>query len=140
VTLTQLIVARFLARGSYEEHLSRAIPFHEERRDALLDAVERELGRVASFVRPLGGGHLWLTLDRPVDERDLYEAAAGEGVGYVPGGAMTPERPRATHMRLTFSFLDPDQLREGVRRLAVAVRAARRAARPARAALPLAQV
>jgi DNA-binding transcriptional MocR family regulator len=39
-------------------------------------------------------------------------------------------------MRLSFSYLDPEQLREGVRRLAVAIRAVRRAARP-REALPI---
>lgn len=138
VTLTQLVMARFLARGGYEAHLERAIPFHAERRDALLDAVERELGAVASFVRPLGGGHMWVTLDEAVDERDLYEAAAAEGVDYVPGIATMPERPRTTHMRLTFSYLDPDELREAARRLGVAVRAARRPSRAAPAALPLA--
>jgi DNA-binding transcriptional MocR family regulator len=138
VTLTQLAIARFLARGRYEDHLERAIPFHAERRDALVDAVVRELGAVASFVRPLGGGHMWVTLDEAVDERDLYEAAAEQGVDYVPGIAVMPERPRATHMRLSFSYLDPDELREAVRRLGVAVRAARRRSSAAPAALPLA--
>jgi DNA-binding transcriptional MocR family regulator len=138
VTLTQLAIARFLARGGYEAHLERAIPFHAERRDALVEAVERELGPVASFVRPLGGGHMWVTLDEPLDERDLYEAAADQGVDYVPGIATVPGRPHGTHMRLSFSYLDPDQLREGARRLGVAVRAARRTTRTASAALPLA--
>ena len=138
VTLTQLAIARFLARGGYEAHLERAIPFHAERRDALVDAVERELGAVASFVRPLGGGHMWVTLNEALDERDLYEAAADQGVDYVPGIAMLPERPRATHMRLTVSYLDPEELREAARRLGVAVRAARRSSRASSAALPLA--
>jgi DNA-binding transcriptional MocR family regulator len=137
VTLTQLIVARFLAAGSYEEHLKRAVPFHEERRDALIEAVERELGAVASFPHPLGGGHLWVTLDDPVGERDLYEAADREGVNFVPGGGMMPERPLATHMRLSFSYLDPDELGEGAKRLGSALRGVRRAAQPGRAAMPL---
>ena len=138
VTLTQLMIARFLAAGSYEEHLTRAIPFHAERRDALIDAVERELGPVASWMHPRGGGHLWVTLDDPLDERDLYEAAVREGVDFVPGGGMMPERPLETHMRLSFCYLDPDELSEGVRRLAAAVRAARRSVQPAGATLPLA--
>ena len=137
VTLTQLMITRFLAAGSYEEHMGRAIPFHEERRDALIDALKRELGAVASFPHPLGGGHIWVTLDEPVDERDLYEAAVREGVDFVPGGGMTPERPLATHMRLSFSYLEPEQLAEGVRRLRVALRRVRRAAQPRGAAMPL---
>jgi DNA-binding transcriptional MocR family regulator len=48
---------------------------------------------------------------------------------------MMPERPRATQIRLSFGYLDPDELDEGVRRLAVAVRAVR--PRPRREAMPV---
>ncbi len=48
---------------------------------------------------------------------------------------MMAERPRATHIRLSFGYLDPDELAEGVRRLAVAVRAVR--PRPRREAMPI---
>lgn len=81
---------------------------------------------------------MWVTLDEVLDERDLYEAAAEQGVDYVPGIAVMPERPHATHMRLSFSYLDPDELREAARRLGIAVRAARRRSSAAPAALPLA--
>ena len=79
---------------------------------------------------------MWLALGQGLDERDLYEEAVSQGVAFLPGGAAMPERPRETFMRLSFSYLDPDELREGVRRLAVAIRAVRRAARP-REALPI---
>ncbi|MGH2989338.1 MAG: PLP-dependent aminotransferase family protein [Solirubrobacterales bacterium] len=137
VTLTQLAIARFLAAGAYEEHLDRAVPFHADRREVLLEAIDRELGTIASFMRPLGGGHVWVTLDEPLDERDLYEAATRNGVDFLPGGGMTPTRPLQTHMRLSYCYLDPEELREAARRLAVAVREARRAMQPTRAAMPL---
>jgi 2-aminoadipate transaminase len=133
-SLTQLIGARFLAGGHYERHVEHATEFYRERRDALLAAVQRDLEPVASVVRPLGGGHLWVTLDSPLDERALYREAVGShGVSFLPGGAMMPERPRGAHMRLSYGFLDPDQLAEGARRLAVAIRAMRRSGRLARA-------
>jgi 2-aminoadipate transaminase len=133
-SLTQLIGARFLADGHYERHIEQAVDFYRERCDVLVAAVERELEPIASVSRPLGGGHLWVTLDEPLDERVLYrEAVSDYGVSFLPGGAMMPERPRRTHMRISFGFLDPDQLTEGARRLAVAIRAVRRSGRPARA-------
>jgi 2-aminoadipate transaminase len=140
VTLTQLIGARFLGSGDHERHLSdRAVPFYRDRRDALLDALEAELSPVATWVRPRGGGHLFLTLNEPLDERDLLEEAARQGVSFVPGAAMLPERPRRTHMRLSFGYLEPEQMREAVRRLGVAIRAVRRSRRPvAAASLPVA--
>ena len=135
-TLTQLIGARFLAEGAYEKHLEFAIRFHRERREALLAALGQHLDGVASWSRPAGGAHVWLALGQGLDERDLYEEAVSQGVAFLPGGAAMPERPRETFMRLSFSYLDPEELREGVRRLAVAIRAVRRAARP-REALPI---
>jgi 2-aminoadipate transaminase len=115
--------------------MKRAVSFYRERCDVLLAAVERHLEPVAAFSRPAGGGHLWLTFRDALDERDLYDEAVRQGVTFLPGGAMMAERPRATHMRLSFGFLDPDELNEGVRRLAVAVRAVR--PRPRREALPI---
>jgi DNA-binding transcriptional MocR family regulator len=140
VTLTQLVAARFLAGGEQERHLAeRAIPYYRECRDALLEAVESELSTVASWVHPLGGGHLFVTLDEALDERELLDEAARQGVAFIPGAAMLPERPRQTHMRLSYGFLDPAESREAVRRLGVAIRAVRRARRPAGArSLPVA--
>jgi DNA-binding transcriptional MocR family regulator len=134
-TFTQLVAARFLADGGYDEQMERAIPFYRERHDALLTAVERHLEPVATVSKPTGGGHLWLTFRDALDERDLYDEAVRQGVTFLPGGAMMAERPRATHLRLSFGYLEPDELAEGVRRLAVAVRAVR--PRPRREALPV---
>ena len=138
VTLTQLVGARFIAGGEHERHLTeRAVPFYRERLDSLTTAIDTELSPVASYVSPLGGGHLWLTLHEPLDERELRDEALRQGVAFVPGGAMLPERPRRTHMRLSFGYLEPDEVREAVRRLGVAIRATRRARRPAVAARSL---
>src|SRR3954469_25375317 len=69
-TLTQLVAARFLADGHYASQIERSIAFYRERCDALIAAVENHLEPIATFVRPLGGGHLWLTFRDPLDERD----------------------------------------------------------------------
>ena len=105
--------------------------------EALHSAVEEHLAGVATTHRPLGGGHLWLTLSERIDERDLYEEAVRHGVSFLPGGAMMAERPRRAHARLSFGYVDPPELREGVKRLAAAVRAVGRAGRQ-REALPVA--
>jgi DNA-binding transcriptional MocR family regulator len=50
-------------------------------------------------------------------------------VTFTPGGAVTAERRSQTSLRLSFSLLEPEQLDEGVRRLARAIREVRRQAR-----------
>ena len=135
--ITELALARFLAEGGYAEQLDTAIAFYGERCEALLEAVNEQLGGIARVQRPLGGGHLWLSLAERIDERDLYEEAGRHGVSFLPGAAMMPEHPRRAHARLSFGYLDPPQLREGVKRFAAAIRAVGRADRQ-REALPVA--
>ena len=102
----------------------------------MLDALERELGDLAHFARPCGGGHIWVTLRRPVDSVALYRESLAAGVTFVPGSAMLVERPRATHFRLSYGLADHSLIREGVRRLAGVIRSIELRA-PQRRTLPV---
>src|SRR5919197_1723641 len=125
-TLAQHIAARFLASGGHLRQVERTLPFYRERRDALMQALERHLAGEYRANTPHGGHHVWVTLTRPLPERELYTEAARHGVTFTPGGVVTPERHSQTRLRLSFSLLDPDELDEGVRRLARAIRQVRR--------------
>src|SRR5438874_1274851 len=125
-TLSQHITARFLAAGLYEKHLEASNPFYKERRDLMMEALERHLAGEYRAERPNGGHHVWVQLLRPVDERALYREAVRQGVTFTPGGTVTVERMPLTSLRLSFSLVDADELNEGVRRLARALREVRR--------------
>ncbi len=122
-TLTQQVAARFLGDGCYPAQLARARDTYRERRDVLLGALDSDLAGLATFQRPAGGASVWVTLQQPRDDEHLYRAALASGVSYLPGPAMLVGRPQATHMRLSFGAVDPELLREGVRRIAATVRA-----------------
>src|SRR5918997_5877556 len=125
-TLSQHIAARYLASGAYDGQLASTIPFYRERRDALMAALERHLAGEYRAETPNGGHHVWLQLTRAVDERALYREAVRHRVTFTPGSTVTPERTAGTTLRLSFSLLDPDELDDGVRRLARALREVRR--------------
>lgn len=129
--LIQHMAARYLAGDRYEEQVRRSLPYYRERRDALLAALKRHMDGEYEATSPGGGHHVWVTLIRPVEERLLYSEAVRHGVSFTPGGAVTAERPQRTSLRLSFSLLDPEELEEGVRRLARALREVRRRERPA---------
>lgn len=130
-TLIQHITARWLAAGAHDRHIEQTLPFYRERRDALLDALERHMPGEYRADLPTGGHHLWVTLARGLDERALYSEAARRGVTFTPGATVTAERRSQTAMRLSFSLLEPPELDEGVRRLARAIREVRRSSRHA---------
>ncbi len=136
-TLTQHMAARWLASGAHDRHEKKTVPFYRARRDALMEALERHLPGEYRAESPKGGHHVWVTLTRPLDERALYSEAARHGVTFTPGGAVTPERRSQTAFRLSYPLLTPEELDEGVRRLARAIREVRRRARHSVAAAPI---
>ncbi len=78
-TLSQHITARFLEQGGYERHLEASNPFYTERRDLLMEALERHLPGEYRAEVPNGGHHVWMQLLRPIDERGLYREAVRAG-------------------------------------------------------------
>jgi len=135
-TLVQHMAARYLAGGGYDRKLRESLPYYRARRDALMDALERHLEGEVDAAPPKGGHHVWVTLRREIDERALYAEALRHGMAFTPGGAVRAERRGPTGLRLSFSLAEPDQLDEGVRRLARALREVRRRERTAPRAAP----
>jgi DNA-binding transcriptional MocR family regulator len=125
-TLSQYITTRFLEQGGYERHIAASRPFYRERRDLMMEALERHLAGEYRAEVPNGGHHVWMQLVRPVEERALYREAMRAGVTFTPGGTVTVERSALASLRLSFSLVDPPELDEGVRRLARALREVRR--------------
>ena len=118
VLLGQATVFEFLRRGNFEPNLERVSALLGARRDAMLEALERELPD-SRWSRPQGGYFVWLELPEGADAGALLERATAAGVTFVPGADFGGAPNTA---RLAFSFVSPDEIREGVRRLAALVR------------------
>jgi len=118
VLLGQATVFEFLRRGNFEPNLERVSTLLGARRDAMLEALERELPD-SRWSRPQGGYFVWLELPEGADAGALLERATAAGVAFVPGADFGGAPNTA---RLAFSFVSPDEIREGVRRLAALVR------------------
>jgi DNA-binding transcriptional MocR family regulator len=133
-TPIQHIAARYLATDAYRRNIELSLPYYRERRDVLVEALDKHLAGEVRAAVPRGGHHLWVTLNRPVEERVFYSEAVRSGVSFTPGGAVSVDRPHRTSFRLSFSLLEPEDLEEGVKRLARALREVRRRDRPTVAA------
>jgi 2-aminoadipate transaminase len=118
--VAQATVFEFLRRGLFEPNLERVRGLLRARRDAMLEALERELAGRARWNRPDGGYFLWLELPESVDASELLRTASEAGVTFVPGADFGGPPASA---RLAFSFVAPAQIDEGVRRLAKLVAA-----------------
>jgi DNA-binding transcriptional MocR family regulator len=119
--LAQATVFEFLRRGLFESNLERVCGLLRARRDAMLDALDRELSGRASWNRPAGGYFLWLDLAPGLDAGELLREATRAGVTFVPGADFGGPR---SSLRLAFSFVTPGEIDEGVRRLGALLAAA----------------
>ena len=113
--LGQATVYEFTRRGNFDANLARVRDLLRARRDAMLDALEAELGASnATWSRPQGGYFVWLDVPG-VDAAELLGRSADVGVTFVPG---TDFGGAPSTARLAYSFVSPDEIREGVPRLA----------------------
>jgi 2-aminoadipate transaminase len=113
--LAQATVFEFLRRGLFEPNLERVRALLKARRDAMLEALERELAGRARWSHPAGGYFLWLELPEGADATALLAGASDSGVTFVPGADFGGPPASA---RLAFSFVSPAEIDEGVQRLA----------------------
>jgi len=120
------IVAYEVARDNFlDEHVKVIRRVYRERRDVMLQALSDFFPPEVTWTRPKGGLFLWVALAKGMDAQSLFDAAIRENVAFVPGDSFyAPNGHRedaCRQLRLNFSAVDPDRIREGIRRLSVAV-------------------
>jgi 2-aminoadipate transaminase len=70
------------------------------------------------WTHPEGGMFLWVTCPEGVDTNELMREALVRKVLFVPGRDFFPDASGQRFMRLNFSNATPEQIREGIQRLA----------------------
>jgi DNA-binding transcriptional MocR family regulator len=117
--LAESIVWELCTSGALEKNVKKVNAALAERRDALVKALEEKLPE-AEFVIPGGGYFLWLTLGEDVDTVKLLAAAGEEGVGFVAGPDFMIEGGENA-LRLSFASVTPEEIPEGIDRIARAL-------------------
>jgi 2-aminoadipate transaminase len=128
---TSRAVAEYL-KEHLEARMDTLLGVYRAKRDAMLEAMEEHLAGVATWSRPKGGLFVWVQLPEGLDAAKLLEAAHAAGVTYLPGGNFSPEGKGTNYLRLSFAYLSPEKIREGIVVLARVLKAAQ----PLRAPLP----
>jgi DNA-binding transcriptional MocR family regulator len=118
--VAQSIVNEFCRSGRIEQSIATVRAALRDRRDALVAALERELPE-ARFAPPQGGYFMWVELPEEVSVAELENAARERGVVFVKGTDFLLEGGENT-LRLAYSGVTPEQIDEGITRLADAAR------------------
>ncbi len=121
-SISQYFVSAYFESGPWEDYVRSLIEIYRRRRDVMLDALAEQFPREAAWTHPQGGLFIWATLPDYIDTTDLLARSLEDHVAFVPGRAAYADGRGGCSMRLNFSGVDEDEIREGIRRLGEVVR------------------
>jgi 2-aminoadipate transaminase len=118
--VSQAIVYNFCTSGALERSIETVKTALRERARTLCEALRAKLPD-ARFEEPEGGYFLWVDLPRGTDVGAMFTVAAERGLQFVKGTDFVLEGGESS-LRLAYSGVTPEQIEEGVDRLAEAYR------------------
>jgi 2-aminoadipate transaminase len=130
-TFNQFVAYEVARDGFLDKHVKLIRQVYRERRDVMLQALQEFFPPSVTWTHPKGGLFLWVTLPEGLDMQAIFKSALEQNVAFVPGNSFyahsndghdNDSREGSRHMRLNFSNAAPEQIQEGVRRLASAVK------------------
>lgn len=116
-SVTELAVAALMESGEIKRHIRRTLKVYNERRNVLIDLLQKELGEFVSFDSPNGGLAIWLRLNDDIDVNKLVQKALFEKVRILPAPLFSESPIVINAIRLGFGSLNTAELTTGIQRL-----------------------
>ncbi|MEM7127682.1 MAG: PLP-dependent aminotransferase family protein [Chloroflexota bacterium] len=116
------IVRSALELGLQQQFLTTIRQTYRDRSDALCQAIREHLGETVSFRTPTGGYFLWAKFPQEANTSDWLRAAAEHQVRFQPGINFSSDSELKNYMRFCFAHYTREELVEGVKRLAAALK------------------
>ncbi len=118
----QRMVAEVMKGGFLDRHVPTIRSLYKSQRDAMLDAMKRDMPAGVEWNTPAGGMFLWVRLPEGMSAIDLLPKAVERNVAFVPGWAFYADQPDARTLRLSFVTPSVEQIHIGIAALAETIR------------------
>ncbi len=121
-TFTQVIANEFLQKGYLTPYLKKIRKEYTERKKIMQQALLKYMPSEVTWHEPQGGFYYWLKLPLDVDAADIVKDSIKNGAVFVTGRTFDPAAQNKNHMRLAYSNMAKNQIDEGVKIIAQAVK------------------
>lgn len=112
----QMAIEDYLSNYDWYNQVKVYRSMYAERADAMLTALDDFLPS-CEWTVPDGGFYTWVKLPEGLDAKAMLPRAVTGLVAYVSGTAFYADGRGGDHIRLSFCYPPPEEIREGVRRL-----------------------
>jgi GntR family transcriptional regulator/MocR family aminotransferase len=116
--LEQQVLATFIEEGHLERHLRKMREIYDQRRQALVKALNTSFGEKATILGEKAGIHLMVRLHTKFSDQEIIQRAAQFGVGMMSAGAQYLQSHPTGEFIFGYGELTEQQLEEGIQRLA----------------------
>lgn len=113
----QYIARCYMKSGGLDIQLAKIKNIYREKRDVMLEAIDKHFPEGVEWTKPRGGMFLWVTLPKGTNARSMFKRAVDKKVAYVIGDAFYPDGMGTNTLRLNFSYAGERYIKEGIRRL-----------------------
>lgn len=121
--VSQALVYEYCRLGHLDGFLPKIIAHYAKKRDAMDAAFKKYLPANTTYTAPEGGFFFWLHTPG-IDSTKLFMKAIEHGVAFVTGPSFYAQKGEGLdYMRTCFTFAQPDEIEEGAKRLAAAIKA-----------------
>ena len=116
--LNQLIASEYCDQGYIDKNIESNISIYKDKRDIMLQSLEKYFPEETSWTKPNGGFFVFVTLPEYIDTDEMFSDAIKEKVAYVSGSSFYADGNGKNTMRLSFCYPSKEDIEEGIKRLA----------------------
>jgi GntR family transcriptional regulator/MocR family aminotransferase len=120
--LTQAAIHEFSRHGLLAKHIKRVKRAYAERRDIMLEALEKYFPPEAHWNKPEGGMAIWVTLPDVLSAHEILVLSSENGVSFSPGEHFYASGAPKNMMRLCFTIAGPTAIEDGIKKLGTIIR------------------
>lgn len=121
---SQRVLYEYLCENDIDEHIKSIRKLYKEKRDYMVEMIEKYMPKEIKSTKPHGGMFLWITVPDSINVSHLLEKAGEKNVAFVPGVPFytcKEEDPNNT-MRLNYTNASLEDIEKGIAALAEAIK------------------
>jgi aspartate/methionine/tyrosine aminotransferase len=115
-SFSQMLISEYLATADWKKQIETFRGVYSAKRDAALEGMADYLPTLKT-THPDGGFYLWVTLPEGIDSKAMLPLAVKELVAYTPGTAFFGDGTGQRHLRISYCYPSPDNIKVGIKRL-----------------------
>ncbi|QYK67465.1 PLP-dependent aminotransferase family protein [Paenibacillus sp. S02] len=112
--ITQKLLLPFIESHKMVDHMDKMRNALKARRDLVIELLSKHCPDGVSWFIPSGGPNLWITLPQWMQSHHVLLEAKKKQVSFLPGSTCFPVEHENHHLRISFSYVNEELLREGV--------------------------